>query len=87
MPPLESLPECHRALLDEALLNVERRAGKTVPDEPSVGVQPIRLTIDEVNAQWRPLTWYVMVLAANWFIKHWLVHSHGARFGSYNGLE
>lgn len=87
MPPLEALPECHRKLLDEALLNVERRAGKTVPDEPSVGVQPMRLTIDEVNAQWRPLTWYTMVLGANWFIRRWLVRSHGAQFGSYNGLE
>lgn len=87
MPPLESLPACHRTLLDEALLNVEKRTGKTFPDEPSVGAQPIRLTIDEVKVKGRPLTWYVLVRCANWFIRHWLVRSHGARFGCYNGLE
>ncbi|KAL4081679.1 hypothetical protein V8B97DRAFT_1913654 [Scleroderma yunnanense] len=87
MPPLESLPEYHRNLLDEALLNVEKRVGKVFLDEPSVGAQPIRLTIDEVNVQWRSLTWYIMVLNANWFLKHWLIRSHGAQFGCYNGLD
>ncbi|KAI6047394.1 hypothetical protein EDC04DRAFT_2623142 [Pisolithus marmoratus] len=84
---LESLTDRQRALLDEALSCVEKRAGKTIPDEPTVGVQPARLTIDEVNVNWRPLTWYLMVLGGNWMLKHWLVTSYGVRFGCYNGLE
>lgn len=87
MPPLEFLTGRQRAVLDEALSRVEKRAGKTIPDEPSVGVQPVRLTIDEVNVNWRPLTWYVMALGGNWMLRHWLVSSYGARFGCYNGLE
>lgn len=87
IPPLEFLTGQQRAVLDDALSRVEKRAGKTIPDEPSVGVQPVRLTIDEVNVNWRPLTWYVMALGGNWMLRHWLVSSYGARFGCYNGLE
>ncbi|KAG6333721.1 hypothetical protein ID866_5364 [Astraeus odoratus] len=87
MPPMEMLSKRRRALLDEAIFFFEKRAGKTVSNDPSIGVQPIRLTIDEVNVNWRPFTWYVMVLTSNWVLKNWLVRSYGVQFGCYNGLD
>ncbi|KAH7921825.1 hypothetical protein BV22DRAFT_1197913 [Leucogyrophana mollusca] len=87
LPPLESLPRSHRVALDEALDLLQKRSGSVISPGSNADVSPIRLTLDNVNVHWRPFFWYVFVASSNWALKKWLVHSWGARFGSYNGLE
>ncbi|KIJ70039.1 hypothetical protein HYDPIDRAFT_104722 [Hydnomerulius pinastri MD-312] len=87
LPAPHAIPKEHRIVLDDTLMQIEKRSGTTFQDGASDQVSPILLTVDKVNVNWRPLAWYAMVFASNWVLRRWLVRSQDARFGSYNGLE
>ncbi|KAH0839869.1 hypothetical protein J3R83DRAFT_820 [Lanmaoa asiatica] len=87
LPATHLLPDHRRDVLDDALRQIESRAGMSIPDGPSSGVSPILLTIDKLNVSSRPLVWYAMVFATNWMLRKWLERVHSVRFACYEGLE
>ncbi|KAF8663421.1 hypothetical protein AX16_000992 [Volvariella volvacea WC 439] len=87
LPPSHELPKTHRTILDEALDLLQKRAGCTFPEGSDPNVTPMRLTIDQVNICWRPLTFYVLVLLSKQYLKWRFVKEHGVSYGSYNNLE
>lgn len=87
LPTTHPLPDRHRDALDDAIRQIENRAGMTIPDGPSSGVSPILLTVDKLNVSSRPFVWYAMVFATNWVLRRWLEREHSVQFGCYEGLE
>ncbi|KAG7096874.1 hypothetical protein E1B28_004280 [Marasmius oreades] len=87
LPPLETLTQAHRAALEDALLQLQKRLGKEVPEGPASGIKPLRLTLDPVNISWRPLSFYCFVAAANTYLKNKYCRERQFRRGSFDGLE
>lgn len=87
LPPLESLPESQRLTLSWALDLLQRRSGCTFEKGSNPAAQPIRITIDNVNIMWRPLTFYVIVFIVNSCLKSWYTRDWGVRCHHYDGLE
>lgn len=87
LPALHLLPDHRRKVLDNAIKQIEHRAGMTISDNPSSGASPMLLTVDRLNVTSRPFVLYAVVFAANWMFRRWLERAHGIRFGCYEGLE
>ncbi|KAG9317401.1 hypothetical protein JVU11DRAFT_1600 [Chiua virens] len=87
LPATHLIPDHHRDVLDDAIRQIENRAGITLPDGPSSGVSPILLTIDKLNVTSRPFLWYALVFVTNRVFRFWLARVHSVRFGCYQGLE
>lgn len=84
---LESITEEQRALVDKALLMMERRAGARLPDtahnsasNDNVGeVKTLRLTLDPISVSSRPLLAYVLVNIAGVVCRTWFKWKYDAR--------
>ncbi|KAF9268049.1 hypothetical protein L218DRAFT_918278 [Marasmius fiardii PR-910] len=87
LPPVEILTHSQRVALDDALLQLQKRLGKEVPEGPSSGIRPLRLTLDPVYISWRPLTFYCFVAAANMYLKMKYCRERQFHLGSFDGLE
>uniref|UniRef100_A0A0W0FJY6 AB hydrolase-1 domain-containing protein n=1 Tax=Moniliophthora roreri TaxID=221103 RepID=A0A0W0FJY6_MONRR len=90
LPPYETLSHAHRAAMEDALDQLQKRLGKRVPGASSNGdsshIKPLRLTIDKVNVMWRPFLFYCFVAATNLYLKT-KYSGWGFRYGNYGGLE
>jgi len=87
LPPLESLPQSHRVVLDDALDMLQKRLGKKVPEGSYPQALPMRLTLDNVRITWRPLSYYVTIWLVNNCLRTWFQSSWKMHHGSYDGLE
>lgn len=87
LPPLETLPQSHRVVLDDVLDSLQKRLGKRVPEGSNPHAPPMRVTLDSVRVSWRPLSYYVTIWLINTCSRIWFQKSWNMRHGSYDGLE
>ena len=79
----------HQNLVITALGMMERRSGVRLPDRPGKGdpsVKPLRLTLDPLSVQSRPLIAYLVINLAGVATKKWLVWARGARYETVGGI-
>lgn len=81
------MPQSHRDAVDEALENIEKRAGCKIPDGSNPAVTPVLLTLDPVNVSFRPFFWYIAVALVNIFVRVHLQSRYKVEFGKHKNLE
>ncbi|RDB16848.1 hypothetical protein Hypma_002467 [Hypsizygus marmoreus] len=87
MPPVETLSASQQAVLDRAVDLLQKRSGHAFEEGSNPAVQPMRVTVDDVNILWRPLTYYVVITSINLCLKNLYRFRWDAHYGHYDGLE
>jgi len=87
LPTVDNIPEVHQKALDEAVALLQKRVGCKIGEGTDPKVLPIRLTIDGINIQLRPLTFYAIVCLINWTLKHLYALHWNLQYGHSDGLE
>ncbi|KDR84375.1 hypothetical protein GALMADRAFT_111650 [Galerina marginata CBS 339.88] len=87
LPALDLLPETQRAALDQAIVLLQKRLGCKIEEGSNPNITPMRLTIDDINILWRPLTFYAIVNSINWILRKFYTHRWGFHHGYSNDLE
>ncbi|KAJ3493881.1 hypothetical protein NLJ89_g10917 [Agrocybe chaxingu] len=87
LPPQEHIPIPHANAINNALTLLQKRLGCQIEEGSDPSVSPMRLTIDNTNILWRPLTFYVFVGSVNWLLRKLYNTWWDAEHGHYNGIE
>ncbi|KAF8309542.1 hypothetical protein DL93DRAFT_2230807 [Clavulina sp. PMI_390] len=93
---VEDVSDEQRMLLDRALVMMERRTGATFPEKlgdnaksaaPGAKVKPLRLTLDPVSVQSRPLLAYAVINIMGWSTRWWFQWEFGVRYEVAGRME
>lgn len=87
LPSPEHIPPSHRSALDDGVASLEKRLGCKIAVGSNPDFPPLRLTLDKVNVNWRPLTHYFILYLINRCLFLASQRFWGLRYGSYDGLE
>lgn len=87
MGPYDHLPDAHRENLDQSLDLLQKRLGCRAPEEPSIDVEPMRLTIDPIQIMGRPLMFYIAIKVINLTLLKYYEMKWDARLGRTDDLE
>lgn len=87
LPSDSQLPSVHKAALDDALAMIEKRAGVPIKQGSNPACKPLLLTLDPVTVHPRPLTYYILVWAANFWIRRYFEREWGLTYGRSGDLE
>lgn len=87
LPSVEELSDAQRIAIDDAVHLLQKRLGCQITEGSDPLVMPMRLTIDNINILWRPLTFYLLVSSVNWMLKILYKHIWDVHHGYANGLE
>jgi hypothetical protein len=87
MPPLAIMSPLQKEALKEALNLLQKRTGWTFPEGSNPEFTPLRLTIDPVYINWRPLTFYIIIGIIHRWLRRLYTNRYGATFGQHQHLE
>ncbi|TFY78761.1 hypothetical protein EWM64_g5252 [Hericium alpestre] len=87
LPPLESLPTSHRAVLRDTLDMIQKRSGTIIPDGSNPAAKPLLLTLDPVVLSWRPLAWYLFVAAGDYLTRLHFWYKYHVQLYSKDGFD
>ncbi|KAF8621659.1 hypothetical protein AX15_007673 [Amanita polypyramis BW_CC] len=87
MPPFEDLSTTQQTVINEALEQLQMRTGCKIPQGSNPSYPAIRLTIDPIKINCRPLTFYILVALVNRYLRGWFMVRYNVKYGSHKGLQ
>jgi len=87
LPTSGEIPEAQKSALDETLSLLQKRVGCKVEQGSDPAIAPMRIGIDCMGTQLRPLSFYVLITSLNWVLRHLYQSLWSVQYASFGGIE
>ncbi len=77
----------HRAALERAVTQMEKRLGRPIPEGSAPHLKPLRISLDKFNVYSRPFIIYAFIYMMNFMAKTRLQRKYHLKFATFSGLE
>ena len=87
LPTSAEIPEEQQIALDEILSLLQKRVGCKVEQGSDPAIPPMRVDMDRMGIQLRPLSFYVFISSLNCVLRHLYKSLWSAKYASFGGIE
>lgn len=87
LPTDAEMPEEQKTALDETLSLFQKRVGCKVEQGSDPAVSAMRIDMDPMGIQLRPLSFYMLISSLNWVLRHLYKSLWNVQYASFGGVQ
>jgi hypothetical protein len=87
LPKPEEMSESHKAAFGEGFAQLQKRLGCKVDEGTDPNIIPMRLSLDRMDIQWRPLSFYFLICSTNLILRKLYKLWWGVQCSHFDGIE